>query len=178
MSDAISNSEGNGVSRPWIRVGAIAIVIATIITYIPALNSGFIWDDDDYVTNNALLLDMDGLKHIWLPSRSISRWIAPQTHAAVLPGGLYDFLAGAQGVGERGGRLPPRQRAAAHRRGADALAGAELIGIPGGEAAAGIVAALFALHPVHVESVAWVTERKNVLSGLLYLSAAWAFLSL
>jgi protein O-mannosyl-transferase len=35
------------------------------------------------------------------------------------------------------------------------------------------VAAAFVLHPVHVESVAWVTERKNVLSGL-YLAAALA----
>jgi tetratricopeptide (TPR) repeat protein len=35
---------------------------------------------------------------------------------------------------------------------------------------------LFALHPVHVESVAWMTELKNTLSGVLYLLAAWAYL--
>ena len=37
------------------------------------------------------------------------------------------------------------------------------------------VAALFALHPLHVESVAWVAERKDVLSGLFWMLTLWAY---
>ena len=38
-----------------------------------------------------------------------------------------------------------------------------------------MVAALFALHPLHVESVAWVAERKDVLSGLFWMLTMWAY---
>jgi protein O-mannosyl-transferase len=38
-----------------------------------------------------------------------------------------------------------------------------------------LVAALFGLHPLHVESVAWVSERKDVLSGLFFMLTLWAY---
>lgn len=39
----------------------------------------------------------------------------------------------------------------------------------------GFVAALFCLHPLHVESVAWISERKDVLSGLFFALILWAY---
>ena len=38
-----------------------------------------------------------------------------------------------------------------------------------------LAAALFALHPLRVESVAWVSERKDVLSGLFFMLTLWAY---
>ena len=46
----------------------------------------------------------------------------------------------------------------------------------GGLWRSGLVAALFALHPLHVESVAWVAERKDVLSTLFWILTLWAYL--
>jgi hypothetical protein len=40
-----------------------------------------------------------------------------------------------------------------------------------------LAAALFAVHPLHVESVAWVTERKDVLSGLFWMASLWGYLA-
>ena len=52
-----------------------------------------------------------------------------------------------------------------------------LFGMTGSRWRSAFVAALFALHPLHVESVAWVAERKDVLSTLFWMLTLWAYLA-
>ena len=54
--------------------GALLIVLAVFIAYLPALSGGFIWDDDTYVTQNPLLTDSDGLQHIWFSAHYQSQY--------------------------------------------------------------------------------------------------------
>ena len=58
--------------RRWLF--AIILVAATILVYRPAWNGGFIWDDDAYVTKNALLIAPDGLRRIWFSLESPSQY--------------------------------------------------------------------------------------------------------
>ena len=85
---------------------------------------------------------------------------------------LYDFLARAQALGICSSGLSRRQRATAPSDYAAFVASFATIG----RARAWLVAAVFAVHPLHVESVAWVIERKDLLSGLFCLAAVLAWM--
>lgn len=144
-------------------VAAALLAALTFLAYLPALDAGFIWDDDNYVTANPNLGDGDGLRRIWLEPRA-----SPQ---------FYPLTFTTFWVEHRLWGLDPfgyhLTNIALHAVAAVLFWRILLtLGVPG----AWLAAAVFALHPVHVESVAWVTERKNVLSGALYLAAALAFL--
>src|SRR5262245_30583991 len=54
--------------------GAVVIVLATLLAYLPALSGGYIWDDDAYVTNNPLLTAPDGFSRIWLSAHQQSQY--------------------------------------------------------------------------------------------------------
>src|SRR5262249_19763749 len=129
----------------------------------PALHGDFIWDDDAYVTENTTLRSVDGLRRIWLEPRSLPQYY-PLVHTTFWV--EYHLW----GLAPFGYHLV---NVLLHAFNALLLwLVARALGIPG----AGVAAALFALHPVEVESVAWITERKNVLSGAFYLSALLAYL--
>jgi tetratricopeptide (TPR) repeat protein len=139
---------------------AALLVAATLCAYLPALTrAGWIWDDDAYVTNNPTLEDADGLRRMWTEPRSIPQYY-PLVHTSYwIERRLW-------------GRDPHGYHATnvlLHALGAVLLWRLLVrLRVPG----ALFAAALFALHPVQVESVAWVTERKNVLSGVCALGAA------
>lgn len=149
--------------RPAVVAGLL--IAATFLAYLPALRSGFIWDDDDYVTQNENLRDRGGLYRTWFEPQSLPQYY-PLVHTT--------FWAEYQlwGLHPTGYHVV---NVMIHALSAVALwLILKRLRLPWSVAL--LSASIFALHPVHVESVAWVTERKNVLSGLCYLLALWAYL--
>src|SRR5262245_56878509 len=138
-------------------IPAAAIVALTMVAYLGALShAGFVWDDDMYVVNNPALRTLSGLAGIWLEPRSL-----PQYYPLVHTTFWVEFhLWGLHPLGYHLVNL-------LLHTGSALLLWSVLrrLAVPG----AWLAAAVFAVHPVHVESVAWITERKNVLSALLYL---------
>jgi tetratricopeptide (TPR) repeat protein len=134
-----------------------------VLAYLPALRCGFIWDDDDYVKNNPVLRSPEGLRRIWLDLHATPQYY-PLVHTSYW---LEYRLWGLNPAGYHAVNICLHALAAV-------LAWRVLafLQVPG----AWVAAALFALHPVCVESVAWITERKNVLSTVFYLGAALAYL--
>jgi tetratricopeptide (TPR) repeat protein len=141
---------------------ALLLAALTLAAYLPALSAGFVWDDDDYVYKNYLLWEPDGLFRIWFTADAPSQYF-PLVYT------MFRIEYALWGLDPFGYHLV---NVLLHVANALLLwrVLAELK-IPGGVFAA----ALFALHPVHVESVAWITERKNVLSGLFFLLAVWSW---
>ena len=132
--------------------------------YQPAWNGGFIWDDDDYVTNNELLTAPDGLRRIWFSLDSPSQYF-PLVYTTFR---IEHALWGLNPSGYHWINLLLH------------VANALLVWralvrlkVPG----AWVAGAIFALHPVHVESVAWITERKNVLMGFFFLLTLLAWIA-
>ena len=147
--------------KTWIA-GAATIVVVTALAYLPAFAAGFVWDDPDHVLNNPTLRTLDGLVHMWTDRHALPQWY-PLVHTTFwVEYHLWETNpAGYHAV-----------NVALHATSAIVLWRLlKRLGLPG----AWLAACLFAVHPVHVESVAWVTERKNVLSGLLYLLSAFAY---
>jgi len=139
------------------------IVLFVFLAYLPALRGQFIWDDDNYVTHNALLHSLKGLWQIWMEPGA-----TPQYYPLAFTSFWVDYHL--WGLNPLGYHLTNVLLQALNA----ILLWAVLrrLQVPG----AWLAAALFAVHPVNVESVAWITERKNVLAGFFFLSSALACL--
>ena len=156
---AVHESSALGRHSSWL---GIAILLAVLIAYAPALNCGYIWDDDDYILHNDTLRSLSGLWQIWFELGAVPQYY-PLVHTT------YWLEFQAWGTHPAGYHL---LNILLHAASAILLWRIlTRLEVPG----AWLAAAIFALHPVHVESVAWMTERKNTLSGLFYLLAAMSY---
>jgi Flp pilus assembly protein TadD len=149
-------------SRLTDRLVAAALVAAVFLVYQPCWQGGLIWDDDVHVAA-AVLRSWRGLYRIWFdvgatlqyyPLLHTALWVERRLWGDAVLGyhllniGLHGLTAILAWVGLRRLKVP---------------------GAP-------LAAAIFALHPVHVESVAWIAEQKNTLSAVFYLAAMIVYL--
>lgn len=153
---------------------------ATAFAYLPALNAGFIWNDDAYVTAPALR-SLDGLARIWLKIGATEQYY-PLLHSLFW---VQHRFFGDHPLGYHAVNLLLHLGATfLFAVVLQKLLTARTVPAPGADdgsalgptAAAWLAAALFALHPVHVATVAWVTEQKNTFSLVLYLAAFLGYL--
>jgi tetratricopeptide (TPR) repeat protein len=149
---------GSGTQTRWkLLLAVVSLIILTGVVYWPALHGQFIWDDDDHLTQNPAMTAHDGLRQIW-SSMSVSRYY-PLT--------LTSFWVQRQLWGLN--PLPYHLVSVALHALSAVIIFFLLRGwnVPGAFAAA----AIWAVHPVNVESVAWVTELKNTQSGVCFFLA-------
>ena len=143
--------------------GGLLLTVVTAVAYGPAMRGDFVWDDDYHLTNNKNVVDPHGLARIWSKPKT-----SPQYQPMVFSSfWLEHRLWGLEPLGYHVVNI------ALHAATALLLwVVLTRLSVPG----AFLAAAIFAWHPVHVESVAWITERKNVLSGVLYMLSLLAYM--
>jgi tetratricopeptide (TPR) repeat protein len=152
------------LKNPWRSwgVGAVAILVATVALYLPAMKGEFLFDDFFLITNNEMINSRDGLYRFWLTTE------APDYYP--LTSSLWWFEWRWWGDNPIGYHILNVIFHAANA----VLVWMILrsLKIPG----AWLAGLIFAVHPVNVATVAWISEQKNILSMLLYTIAILLYL--
>ncbi len=155
--------------RPPVRSASIhdlgmgALMFGLILlAYLPTLHGGMLWDDDFYLTKPALQ-SFDGLGRIWFHLGTTAQYYPLLYSAFWVEHQLWgDSLLGYH-----------LTNVVLHAAGAFLVVLiVRRLTLPG----AWLAGFLFALHPVYVESVAWISEQKNTLSTVFYLASVLTYL--
>jgi tetratricopeptide (TPR) repeat protein len=150
------------VERTRWLLGALVITLACFAVYAPALRGGLVWDDDTHLLDNPVF-DEDGLYKVWLtPPERINYWPLTFTTYWI----EYQFW-GFEPTGYHVVNVLLHAIAAIVLW---AVLRALALPLPW------LAALVFAVHPVNVESVAWIAQRKNILSLLFFVVAALFYL--
>ncbi len=152
------------LARVPFAVRALGIAAFTFLIYAPALRGDFLWDDDLYLTQNPTIAAPDGLTKIWTHPSTAS----PSPYPLVFTTFWFEYrLWGFHPLGYHVVNV------LFHALNAILLGVAlERLEVAG----AWLAAFLFAIHPIHAESTAWINERKDVMSGFFYLLALLGWL--
>ena len=143
--------------------GVLALVVVTSVAYYPAMHGPFIMDDDGLLTESSIIKAHDGLARFWFTDEADDYW--PMTNSSLW---LEWRLWGGNPTGYHITNL------ALHVASALVLwAILQQLAIPG----AFLAALLFAVHPVNVESIAWIAQRKNALAMFFFLLSILSYLS-
>jgi tetratricopeptide (TPR) repeat protein len=160
-----NSSERSRFAPRWQTIGGIAIIVGLVLfIYWPALRGGFVWDDEPLTTGSDLLKSPSALFRIWFTWDPIDYW--PVTYSAFW---LETRLFGTNTIGYHVVNI------VLHCCNAILVwAVLRRLAIPG----AFFAGLLFAVHPVNVESVAWIAQLKNTLSMFFFLLAALCYLKI
>jgi len=180
QGDADSGSARPHVSDQGRFLLPLAAVVLTFLCYLPALSNGFIdWDDSPLLLRNPHYRGLGPDQLRWMfTSRLMGHWMPLNWISFGLDHAVW-------GMTPFGYHLTNLLLHATNAAVVYALASKLLLlSLPERLTSdrmrvrvGALVAALtFSLHPLRVESVAWVTERRDVLSGLFFLLAIWAYL--
>ena len=138
------------------------LVCATLIAYFPALQGSLLWDDNSHVTKPDLQ-PLHGLWRIWFDLGATQQYY-PLLHSAFW---LEHRIWGDAVLGYHLANLAMHSLSACL-----VVLIVRRLSLPG----AWLAGFVFALHPVCVEAVAWISEQKSTLSGVFYLAAALTYL--
>jgi protein O-mannosyl-transferase len=154
-----ASSETSPFRSPWWQAG---LIVLSLVCYWPSLRGGLVWDDAAHVTSPPLQ-SVSGLGRIWSDPGATQQYY-PLLHS------VFWVEHRAWGDATLGYHLANVLEHAA----AACLLVVVLrrLSMPG----AGLTGVIFAVHPVCAESVAWISEQKNTLSLVFYLTAALAYL--
>jgi len=148
-------------SKRWEIANVAAIILAAVLPYLPALRGGFVWDDEPLITANPLLRTPSGLAEIWSGSRTADYFPVTNTVFWIEYHLFNDNPSGYHALNIL-------------LQAANALLLWRVLRrlqIPG----AFLAGLIFAIHPIHAESVAWISELKNTLSMFFFLISALLF---
>lgn len=148
---------------PWLfTAGVVALIVVAFLAYGPALSGSMIWDDNVLIGENLLVKASNGLYRMWFTTDAVDYW--PMTNSSFW---IEWRLWGAAPTGYHVTNLILHLASSVM-----IWAVLRQLSIPG----AALAACLFALHPVNVESVAWISQRKNTLSMIFFVASIYCYL--